>query len=360
MPLGKCGNLINICHFKGKRVLITGHTGFKGAWLSKILSMMGAEVYGYSLDPPTDPNLYTIANIGALVDSEYGDVLDFDHLKSFFNKVGPELVIHLAAQPLVREGYLYPRETYETNVMGTVNILECIRKSDKVKSFLNVTTDKVYENDESGKRYVESDSLNGYDPYSNSKSCSELVTQTYKRSYFQDGRCQISTARAGNVIGGGDFAKNRILPDCIKSAINNKDIILRNPSSIRPYQHVLEPLYAYLTILSMQIENPLMSGNYNVGPDKNNCVTTGELASIFCKHWDNKIKWVVMGDDGPHEAQHLELDNSLIKEKLNVIPKWTIEDAVIKTIEWAKQWNSGGNVCSVMERQIKEYFGEIL
>lgn len=234
--------MFDINFYNGKKVFITGHTGFKGSWLCKMLSKVGAEVTGYALDPPTEPSLFEIASIEKDIKSIIGDIRDYKSLKAAFDETQPEIVFHLAAQPIVRDSYKEPLYTYETNVMGTVNILECIRNSNCVKSFLNVTTDKVYFNREWEWGYRENEKLDGYDPYSNSKSCSELVTHSYKRSFFEDNHVAISTARAGNVIGGGDFAKNRIIPDCVKAAINGECIVVRNICSTRPYQHVLEPL----------------------------------------------------------------------------------------------------------------------
>ncbi len=272
--------------YNGKRVFITGHTGFKGSWLCKILVNSGAVVTGYSLEPPTTPSLFEIANIGESITSIIGDIRDYNSLKKAFDEARPEIVLHLAAQPIVRESYKNPAYTYETNVMGTVNILECVRNSDCVKSFLNVTTDKVYFNKEWAWGYRENEELDGFDPYSNSKSCSELVTHSYKNSFFADGKIAISTARAGNVIGGGDFASDRIIPDCVRAASENRAIIVRNPYSTRPYQHVLEPLFAYLTIAEKQYNNAKFSGWYNVGPEECDCVTTGELVDLFCDLWE--------------------------------------------------------------------------
>lgn len=245
----------DLSFYKGKKVFVTGHTGFKGSWLCKMLANAGAIVTGYSLNPPTSPSLFEIARIEQDVHSVIGDIRDFNTLKAAFDEAQPEIVLHLAAQPIVRDSYKDPAYTYETNVMGTVNILECVRTSNCVKSFLNVTTDKVYLNKEWAWGYRENEELDGYDPYSNSKSCSELVTHSYKNSFFGDDRVAISTARAGNVIGGGDFANDRIIPDCIRAAIKREDIVVRNPFSTRPYQHVLEPLYAYLMIAAMQYQD---------------------------------------------------------------------------------------------------------
>ena len=256
--------MFDINFYKGKKVFITGHTGFKGSWLCKILTNVGAEVTGYSLNPPTSPSLFEIAKIEDDIHSVIGDIRYLDSLKSVFDEAQPEIVLHLAAQPIVRDSYNDPRYTYETNVMGTVNICECVRKSKTVKSFLNVTTDKVYLNKEWNWGYRENEELDGYDPYSNSKSCSELVTHSYINSFFNEMGIAVSTARAGNVIGGGDFANDRIIPDCVRAAIKNDDIVVRNPFSTRPYQHVLEPLYAYLMIAAMQYEDNKYAGYYNV------------------------------------------------------------------------------------------------
>lgn len=342
--------------YRGKRVFITGHTGFKGSWLCKILSNWGAEVTGYSLTPPTSPNLFDAANIGADINSVIGDIRDYDSLKKAFDAAKPEIVLHLAAQPIVRDSYKMPAYTYETNVMGTVNILECVRQSDCVKSFLNVTTDKVYENKEWQWGYRENEPLDGFDPYSNSKSCSELVTHSYKNSFFSDGRVAISTARAGNVIGGGDFANDRIIPDCVRALEKGEDIVVRNPYSTRPYQHVLEPLYAYLMIARAQYEDIKFADYYNVGPDECDCVTTGELVDLFVKYTDGKIKRVDRSEENAvHEANFLKLDCSKLKSVFGWKPHWHVTDAVEKTVEWSQVWLEKGDVRKCMDEQIYEF-----
>ena len=338
---------------QGKKILITGHTGFKGSWLCRLLFKLGAEVYGYSLSPPTDPNLYELLDSDSYVDSEIGDICDYDRLFGYYSDVSPDMVIHMAAQPLVREGYKNPRLTYHTNVMGTVNIMECARLCN-TRSVLNVTTDKVYYNDESGRYYKEGDVLDGFDPYSNSKSCSELVTHTYIRS-FPDQMTAVSTARAGNVIGGGDFADDRIIPDCVRSAIKGQQIRLRNPNSIRPYQHVLEPLFTYTSIICAQYYDKGYSGSYNIGPEKDDCVTTGALADMFCQYWGNGLKWYSDNDNGPHEANYLKLDNGLIKERFGIRPLWNISKSVEKVVEWTRGWVKGDDILSITDRQIEEY-----
>lgn len=342
--------------YKGKRVLVTGHTGFKGAWMCRVLVDAGAILTGYSLEAPTQPNLFALAGVEDNMTSIIGDVRDLAHLMEVFDQAQPELVLHLAAQPIVRTSYEQPVYTYETNVMGTVNILECVRTHPCVKSFLNVTTDKVYENKEWAWGYRENEPLDGYDPYSNSKSCSELVTHSYKSSFFQDGRTAISTARAGNVIGGGDFARDRIIPDCVRAAADKQPIIVRNPYSTRPYQHVLEPVMAYLMIAQKQYEDPSFAGWYNVGPDDCDCVTTGELTTLFCQAWGDGMTWENRSEaNAPHEANFLKLDCSKIKTTFGWKPRWHMQEAIQKTVEWSKVWMDGGDVPAVMREQIMEY-----
>lgn len=342
--------------YKGKKVFLTGHTGFKGTWLSKILADAGAIITGYSLPPQTNPSIYMLSGIEKKIHTVIGDISDYNCLKKAFDEAQPEVVIHLAAQPIVRDSYKNPVFTYQTNVMGTVNILECVRQSGFVKSFLNVTTDKVYMNQEWEWGYREDEKLDGFDPYSNSKSCSELVTHSYKNSFFSDGRTAISTARAGNVIGGGDFSNDRIIPDCVRAAQCGKTILVRNPSSIRPYQHVLEPLFAYLMIVAKQYEDHNYAGWYNVGPDDCDCFYTSELVNLFVKHWGEDLRWINCNDGGPHEANVLKLDCSRIKSRFSWRPAWNIDTAVEKTVEWVKCWISGGDVSECMRKQINDYY----
>jgi len=342
--------------YKNKRVLITGHTGFKGSWLCKVLNMAGAEVIGFSLLPNTEPSLYKILEIEKYVKSIIGDIRDLEKLKSVINNFKPEIVFHLAAQPIVRESYENPVYTYETNVMGTVNLLEAIRCCDSVRSVVNVTTDKVYKNNEWEWGYREYEPLDGFDPYSNSKSCSELVTHSFKNSFFTDGRVAISTARAGNVIGGGDFAKDRIIPDCIRAAKGKETISVRNPHSIRPYQHVLESLGAYIMIAQKQYEDIKYSGYYNVGPDECDCITTGDLVDIFCRKWGQNITWENKFMGGPHEANFLKLDCSKIKNMFGWKPKWNVEKAIEKTVDWSKCYFEQRDIHECMNRQIEDFF----
>ena len=348
--------MFNMDFYRGKKVLVTGHTGFKGSWLCRILVKAGAVVTGYSLEPPTEPNLFSMAGLDGRMTSITGDIRDIESMERTFSDCKPEIVFHLAAQPIVRESYQDPRTTYETNVMGTVNVLECIRKFPWVKSFLNVTTDKVYHNNEWEWGYREIDPLDGYDPYSNSKSCSELVTHSYKNSFFADDRVRISTARAGNVIGGGDFAKDRIIPDCVRAMADHNTIEVRNPYSTRPYQHVLEPLVVYLTIAEKQYEDSKYQGYYNVGPDDSDCVTTGELVDLFCNNWGEGASWENKAEkNAPHEANYLKLDCSKIKSSFGWRPRWHIEKAIDMTCRFSKVWLSGGDIPDEMDKEISEF-----
>ena len=346
---------MDINFYKNRKILITGHTGFKGSWMSVVLANAGAQVIGYSSCSKTETRLFDLCGIKEQITHFKGDVRDLQHLIDVFAEYQPEIVIHMAAQPIVRDSYKDPVGTYSTNVMGTVNVLEAVRQTPSVKSFLNVTTDKVYENKEWEWGYRENEPLDGFDPYSNSKSCSELVTHSYKNSFFTDGRIAVSTARAGNVIGGGDFANDRIIPDCVRAAVKGEDIIVRNPYSTRPYQHVLEPIFAYLMIAAKQYEDIKFSGYYNVGPDDRDCFQTGALVDLFVKHWGSGLKWVNKYDGGPHEANFLKLDCSKLKSTFGWQPRWDLETAIIKTVEWSKAWNNGENVRTVIDKQIEEF-----
>ncbi len=341
--------------YKGKRVFVTGHTGFKGSWLCRALYLSGARVTGYALAPDTEPCLFSPSGLDSKIVSNICDIRNFENLRECFDRARPEIVFHLAAQPIVKESYKNPRYTFETNVMGTVNLLECIRLSDCVRSFLNVTTDKVYENLDEDRSFIESDKLDGFDPYSNSKSCSELVTHSYLRSFLSDMGVAVSTARAGNVIGGGDFAPDRIIPDCVRAAMKKENIIIRNPYSVRPFQHVLETVFVYLMIAKKQFENSSFAGGYNIGPDVEDCITTGELADMFCEAWGEGIKWENVCTNGPHEAKLLRLDCTKIKNTFDWKPLWNIKKAVEKTVEFSKAFMEGEPVSDLMDIQIKDF-----
>lgn len=349
--------MLDLSFYKGKRVFITGHTGFKGTWLVKILVNAGAIVCGYSLKPNTTPSLFELSNIEKDITSVIGDIRDFSLLKKTYDEFHPDIVFHLAAQPIVRESYKDPKYTYETNVIGTVNLLECIRLNPCCKSVINITTDKVYLNDEVPNHpFKEDEPLDGFDPYSNSKSCSELVTHSYKKSFFNDMDIAVSTARAGNVIGGGDFAQDRIIPDCIRAIERNEDIIVRNPYSTRPYQHVLEPLYIYLLIAEKQFKDKKYQGYYNVGPDDCDCVNTGDLVTKFCSCYGHNLKWVNKSDNGPHEASFLKLDNSKIKEVFSWSPRWHIDECISKIVEFTNIYLNKQDIAFEMDREINEFF----
>lgn len=360
--------MMDLSFYKGKKVLITGHTGFKGTWMCKMLLNAGAIITGYALVPPTQPSLFSICGLedgtgaSANLYSVIGDIRDLAHLQAVFRESQPEIVIHMAAQPLVRESYQNPVYTYEVNVMGTVHVLECIRNTNSVKSFLNVTTDKVYYNREWCWGYRENEELNGFDPYSNSKSCSELVTSSYKNSFFMqetDHQVAISTARAGNVIGGGDFAADRIIPDCIRAVKAGQPIIVRNPYSTRPYQHVLEPIAVYLMIAQAQYEESTAADNYNVGPNDADCLTTGNLVTLFCEAWNqvtgDYVQWKNEYDGGPHEANFLKLDCSKLKNKFGWQPRWNVTEAMDKIVEWSKVYMDGQDAGECMDKQIREF-----
>ena len=363
--------MMDLSFYKNKRVLITGHTGFKGSWMCMVLLKAGAKITGYALDAPTKPGLFELCQLDKKMDSVYGDIRDLQHLKQVFERTQPEIVIHMAAQPIVRTSYQEPVYTYDVNVMGTVNVLECVRLTKSVQSFLNVTTDKVYKNLERQEGYAEDEELNGYDPYSNSKSCSELVTSSYVNSFFapqikDEGRhIAVSTARAGNVIGGGDFASDRIIPDCVRAVEQKKDIVVRNPFSTRPYQYVLEPVMAYLMICQRQYEDISYAGSYNVGPDDTDCYTTGELVSLFCKTWKElsgqEIIWIDRYDGGPHEANFLKLNCSKLRNTFDWHPVWNVKEAMKKIVEWELAYQNMNteekDTCieNIMNEQIEAY-----
>lgn len=347
---------LDLTFYRGKRVLVTGHTGFKGTWLTKMLLNAGAIVAGYSRETKKDISLFELSGVKNRIRHIRGDVRDIEHLKRVFEDFQPEIVFHLAAQPIVSEGYQEPVYTYETNVIGTVNILECVRLNTCVKSVLNVTTDKVYRNNEWCWGYREDEVLDGFDPYSNSKSCSELVTHCYVNSFFSDGRVAVSTARAGNVIGGGDFAKNRIIPDCVRAMKENIIISVRNPGSIRPYQHVLEALTAYMIIVEKQYTEHRYQGCYNVGPDESDCVTTGALVDLFCRCWGENARWENIADENAvHEANFLKLDCSKIKSVFGWKPKWHIEKSIEMVCCFSKKWIAGGDIPEEMDREINKF-----
>jgi CDP-glucose 4,6-dehydratase len=349
-------------HFwKSKKVLLTGHTGFKGSWLSLWLQSMGADLIGYSLRPPTNPNLYDIANVGLEMQSVIGDIRDFDLLKSVVDEYSPEIVIHMAAQPLVRYSYRNPVETYSTNVMGTVNLLEAVRLSDKVRVVINVTSDKCYENREWLWGYREDDAVGGFDPYSNSKGCSELVTASYRNSFFPPNNfsshgLSLASARAGNVIGGGDWADDRLIPDLIRAIDQDKPIRIRNPNSIRPWQHVLEPLSGYLLLAErMYKDGASFSESWNFGPDDSDAKPVKWILNQIINSWGIEKTWMTVEGDQLHEAQYLRLDCSKSKARLNWAPRWAIDRSIDNIVQWHKSYSSNENMRELTIKQIDDY-----
>ena len=342
--------------YQHKKIFITGNTGFKGAWLCRMLLLMGAEITGYALESPTDPALFSLLGLSQQIHQITADIRDLETLQTAVQNAKPEIVFHLAAQPLVREGYLHPVETYSTNIMGTVNLLESVRQCDSVQSVINVTTDKVYQNAEWCYPYRETDKLGGNDPYSSSKSCSELVTASYCKSFLNPQGKTISTCRAGNVIGGGDFSKDRIIPDCVRAVQKKQAVFLRNPRSVRPYQHVLEPLTAYLLIAMQQYQNPELAGNYNIAPEETGCITTENLTALFGAYWGENFSYEINPQSATMpEAGLLKLDSSLIRQKFGFQNCWNIRQTVQYTVEWYQAYLAGCEIQSLTDSQIALY-----
>lgn len=344
-----------------KKVLVTGHTGFKGAWLSLWLSSLGAKITGYALDPPTKPSLYKLCKIDTMVTSVRGDIRDYNHLLSVLQKTRPDIVIHMAAQSLVLHSYQQPMETYETNVMGTVNLLEAVRNTKNVRAVLNITTDKCYENKEWAWGYRENEPLGGFDPYSSSKTCSEVVTASYRNAYFNPkGNAShgalIATARAGNVIGGGDWAENRIIPDCVRAILNNKKIIVRNPDSTRPWQHVLEPLAGYLFLAQRLYEGDSRTSDaWNFGPDDIDVKQIEWIVKTICQLWGKGAAYSVTKSKQPHEAQYLKLDSTKARTHLHWKPLWNLGKTLESIVEWTRGYREGNDPRTLCLKQINEY-----
>lgn len=352
-------NAVDSQFWQGKRVFLTGHTGFKGSWLSLWLKSMGATLRGVSLAPPTEPALFEIASVAVGMDHCIVDIRDFAAVNEQMSSFNPEIVIHMAAQPLVRLSYEQPISTYATNVLGTVHILEAARNCGSVKAILNVTTDKCYENREWEWGYRETDPMGGHDPYSSSKGCVELVSAAYRNSFLADAGIGIATARAGNVIGGGDWAKDRLLPDILYSLERNKTITIRNPSAIRPWQHVLEPLSGYIKLAeSLYNEGQLNAQAWNFGPYDNDARSVQWIVERMCEKWGRGASWDLESREQLHEARFLKLDASKAREYLNWAPKWSIETALSKVIEWHQMWLDGEDMEALCRRQITQYMTE--
>jgi CDP-glucose 4,6-dehydratase len=347
--------------WKDKNVLITGHTGFKGSWLCLWLNKMGANVSGLSLsDPVSSPDLYSVLGLDELVNDNRGDISDYETCLEIVKKTNPEIVIHMAAQPLLRLSYSNPLKTYNTNVLGTANLLEALRDCKTVRSIIVITTDKCYENIEKDYAYVETDSLGGYDPYSSSKACAEHVASAYYRSFFKDKGIGLATARAGNVIGGGDWAIDRIIPDMVRSWKKNEKLVIRYPSATRPWQHVLEPLNGYLVLAEKLWRKPEeFSGGWNFGPDQNSVKTVQATVELMANVWGESVDWVTSGEKHLHEANLLQLNSSKAHTLLGWRPKYDFDEAVNKTIYWYKTYYT--NKQEMMEytlNQITEYEGK--
>lgn len=349
---------INSSFFRNKKIFITGHTGFKGSWLCLWLHQLGSQVTGYALNPPTNPSLYELCDISNIVKSIIADIRDRESLIKAMLDAKPEIVIHMSAQPLVRYSYINPVETYEVNVLGTVNLFEAVRKCPSVKAVINVTTDKCYENRQWYWGYRENEPLGGYDPYSSSKACSELVTTAYRNSFFnQSNIVYVASARAGNVIGGGDWATDRLIPDCIRAVLKGEKILIRNPHAIRPWQHVLEPLSGYLMLAQRLYENGAEYAEaWNFGPNDDDAQPVEWLVRRFCDKWGNNASYTIVDSSThPHEAQYLKLDCSKAKARLGYKPRWSLDRAIDSIIEWLMAYVDKKDLRQVTLRQIEEY-----
>jgi CDP-glucose 4,6-dehydratase len=349
--------VIDPLFWKDRKVFITGHTGFKGGWLSLWLKNLGADVTGYALPPSNEHAFYSQASINnSLVRSTFADIRNLKTFKMEMQAAEPSIVVHMAAQPLVIDSYSDPIKTYSTNVMGTVNMFEAVRSSPSVKAILNITTDKCYENNGQLLGYKENDPIGGHDPYSSSKGCAELVSATYQKSFFHESSIALATVRAGNVIGGGDWSKNRIIPDAMRAFANHKKLLVRNPNSIRPWQHVLEPLFGYLMLCQQLIKKPdMFSGPWNFGPNEEDAKSVAVLADIMAYSWGDRAQWQLDKDKHPHEASYLKLDCTKAKNILKWNPIWSLDYALIETVKWYKAFYNNEDMNKFTIDQIDKY-----
>lgn len=353
---GSVENMVNRNFWKNKKVFLTGHTGFKGSWMSLWLLDCGAELTGYSLRPATSPSLFDELKLEKQMKSIYGDIRNLKQLSKSIKDAKPEVIIHMAAQPLVRYSYKEPIETYMTNVMGTVHLFEAARAAGSAKSIVNVTSDKCYENQERSSGYKEEEPMGGYDPYSSSKGCAELVTSAYRRSYFNNLQIGLASGRAGNVIGGGDWAQDRLVPDIVRSVIENKTLIIRNPKSTRPWQHVLEPVGGYLLLAEKLYTDIGFSEGFNFGPSTNGHADVETLIKKINQYWHNKVRYeVVESEANPHEAGLLALNCDKAASQLKWKPKWDLEQALSATVDWNIRRLEGESVTNICLNQIKSY-----
>lgn len=358
--------MIDASFWQGKRVFITGHTGFKGSWLTLWLQSMGAVLKGFSLNPPTEPSLYESASVDNLIDSTIGDIRNFDQLHTAIAAFKPEIVFHMAAQPLVRLSYDEPIETYSTNVMGTVHLLEAVKRVGGVKAIVNITSDKCYENREWVWGYREHEAMGGYDPYSNSKGCAELVASAYRNSFFNEKDyakhgVALASVRAGNVIGGGDWAKDRLIPDILRSFENQQTVIIRNPHAIRPWQHVLEPLSGYITIAQrLYEEGPVFAEGWNFGPREDDAMPVQFIVETMVKIWGDDAAWLLDGNEHPHEAHYLKLDCSKARMRLGWQPRWNLVETLERIVRWHKAWIAGEDMLELTRNEISEYMNTSL
>jgi CDP-glucose 4,6-dehydratase len=342
--------------WNGKRVLLTGHTGFKGGWLSLWLQVMGATLRGIALPPITGPSLFKVARVDEGMQHRIADIRDYKAVWSQFNEFRPEIVIHMAAQPLVRLSYIEPVETYSTNVMGTVHVLEAARQVGSVKAIVNVTSDKCYENTEQARGFRESEPLGGADPYSSSKACAELVSNAYRKSFLKDAAISMATVRSGNVLGGGDWASDRLVPDVLRALEKNEPVLIRNPHAIRPWQHVLEPLSGYIQLAELlYVTGQCEAQAWNFGPTDDGARTVSSIVEILCESWGSSATWALQSGVHPHEAGCLRLDISKARQRLNWVPQWSLETALSRTTEWHRAWLRGYDMRKMCINQINQY-----